>query len=81
MDTLANMCFAQFAKMYRSGSRLNISEEESGQEKGADEDVSIEDDGYDSEDPDDDKFNYIMTHETHGPHNYKKAGKLPDCIA
>ena len=74
------MCFAQFAKMYKSGARSNQSDEESSQEKGADEGVNNEDDGYNSEDPDDDKFNYVMTHETNGPNNYKKAGKLPDCI-
>ena len=80
MDTLANMCFAQFAKMYRSGSRSNQSDEESSQEKGTEEDVSNRDDGYNSEDPDDDKFNYIMTHETNERSNYKKAGKLPEII-
>ena len=72
MDTLANMCFAQFAKMYRSGSKSNQSDEESSQEKGTEEDVSNRDDGYNSEDPDDDKFNYIMTHETNERSNYKK---------
>ena len=79
MDTLADICFAQFAKMYRTGSRSNQSDEESSQEKG-EEDVNNEDDGYSSEDPNDDKFNYIMTHETNGMNNYKKGGKLPEII-
>ena len=80
MDTLANMCFAQFAKMYRSGSRSNQSDEDRNMEKGADDDVHDEDDGYNSEDPDNDKFNYIMTHETNAGSKYKKGGKLPDII-
>ena len=64
MDTLANICFAQFAKMYRSGSKSKPSEPEPEPEKGSEDDVNDEDDGYNSDDQDDDKFNYIMTHET-----------------
>ena len=76
MDTLANICFAQFAKMYRSGSKSSEAEPE----RGSEDDVNEEVDGYNSEDQDDDKFNYIMTHETGDKNNYKKAGKLPECI-
>ena len=78
MDTLTEMCFTQFAKMYRSGSSSKKSEEDTWQEEGSDEDANDEDDGYNSDDPDDNKFNYVMTHETNGPHNYKKAvGSCP----
>ena len=83
MDTLSDMCFAQFAKMYRSSGKSAPSEEESGhpEDKAVEEDVNEGDDGYDSDNDDqaEDKFNYIMTHET-SKKDYKSGGRLPDYI-
>ena len=67
MDTLGELCFAQFAKMYRSFSRAKEIEDESGNNdaKGFEDTEEVEDKGYGSggDEDDDDKFNYVMTHE------------------
>ena len=81
MDSLGEMCFAQFAKMYKSySSRGTTDEDNSGHEdvKGDDEEINDHDDGYQSEEDEDEKFNYVMTHETKD--NNKKGEPLPDYI-
>ena len=78
MDVLGELCFAQFAKMYRSFSQRRANEEESGEHdaKPLEDDENHDDNGYESGDEDDsnDKFNYIMTHDS------KKRIKLPQYI-
>ena len=56
-DYLEDICFAQFAKMYRSYSSTN-KDEESKEEN--DEDIQTEE--CDEETSDDDRFNFIMTY-------------------
>ena len=74
-ESLGEMCFAQFAKMYTSGSssRAKLEDDSSGHEeaKGDDEDMDNSDDGYNTDtELNDDKFNYVMTH-----NNNKKLQK------
>ena len=71
METIGEMCFAQFAKMYKSYSKVKSEKELDDDLKEGDEEV--EDDGYQTDDPDE-KFNYIITH------NEKKGNKIPECI-
>ena len=85
-DTLGSICFAQFPKMYKSASKSRTSEEDNENldaTKMNNDDAS--DDGYCSETGEDcnldDKFNYIMTHETGNRKDYRKSGRLPDYIA
>ena len=71
IDTLGNMCFAQFAKMYSSYSHTKAEADIYEMEK--DNEVD-EDDGYETDDAED-KFNYVMTH-----NDYKDGVKLPEYI-
>ena len=75
-DTLEEMCFAQFAKMYSSYSQRSSSEKDlDGQyEKEVDEAPGDEDEGYNS--GSDEKFNYIMTYRD----DCKNGKKLPEYI-
>ena len=72
MNTLWNMCFAQFAKMYSSYSHTKAEEDRNEMEK---ENEVDEDDGYDTDDGED-KFNYVMTYKN----DYKHGSKLPEYI-
>ena len=72
METLREMCFAQFAKMYRSYTKAKQDEEIDVDAKQGDDNVE-DDDGYCTDDPDD-KFNYVMTHKD------EKGKKIPECI-
>ena len=78
LDILSDICFAQFAKMYRSYSQARANKEESAdpEAKPSEDDGNDEDDGYESgaDYDNDDKFNYIMTHDS------KKRVKLPQYI-
>ena len=78
MDTLGELCFAQFAKMFRSFSRSKANDSENGDNdaKQFEDHEEEEDKGYASgvDDDNDDKFNYIMTHDN------KKRTKLPKYI-
>ena len=82
MNTLGDICFAQFAKMYRSFSQSRSSDDQDGSSDAKEMDNDIDDDGYETagDDDTDDKFNYIMTHETENLGELKKGkkfGKLP----
>ena len=93
VETLGDLCFAQFAKMYRSSAQSKPSEEESmhPDPKGED-DASDDDHGYDTggDDDSEDKFHFIMTHQTDSNKDcneedkskkyYKKGDKLPEYI-
>ena len=72
LDSPGEMCFAQFAKMFKSYSNTSSEEDQNDHVK---EDEVDEDDGYASDDPDD-KFNYVMTNRNY----YKNGTKLPDYI-
>ena len=67
MDILGELCFGQFAKMYRSFSRARANGDENADPdaKELDEDREDDDKGYESGDDEEteDKFNYIITHE------------------
>ena len=77
MDSLSELSFAQFAKMYKSYSQARASKEESApsDEKAFEDDGNDEDEGYetDGNNDTDDKFNYIMTYD-------KKRNMLPQHI-
>ena len=81
-DSLGDICFAQFAKMYTSSCKVNSFQENSchDQDKEEAEYEDEIDDGYNTDDieveENDDKFNYVMTHRN----NYKEGKKLPDYI-
>ena len=75
LNTLGEMCFAQFAKMYRSYSKVGSEEGSDEIEKDVDDQVDDEDAGYIT-DEENDKFNYVMTH----ANNYKRGSRLPGCI-
>ena len=61
------MCFAQFFKMLKSGSKLNTTNEDNEGNRSED-DANEDDDGFHSDDEANDdteyKFNYIMTDKT-----------------
>ena len=59
MNTLGDMCFAQFAKMYKPYSKIKSEEDRDNDAKQGDE--VDEDDGYNTDDTED-RFNYIITH-------------------
>ena len=86
METVGDMCFAQFAKMFQSCSKSKTSDEESGHPdaKSGEEDANEDDDGYntgeDEEVHNEDKFNYIMTHATGNKEPYKTGVRLPEYI-
>ena len=67
------MCFAQFAKMFKSYNYSRPEEEKSEHVK---EDEVDEDDGYASDDADD-KFNYVMTCRN----DYKHGGRYPNILS
>ena len=71
MNSLRDMCFAQFAKMYKSYSKTKSEEDKDNDSKQGDE--VDEDDGYSSDNADD-RFNYIITH------NDERGVKIPECI-
>ena len=75
-ETLGEICFAQFAKMYTSYSQRGSSEHDVDgvYEKEVDEGQSDEDEGYNS--GSDEKFNYVMTYRN----DHKKGKKLPEYI-
>ena len=82
MNILGDICFAQFAKMYRSFSRSRSSEEHS-DAKGMDSDgQDNDDDGYATagDEITDERFNYIMTHETENQNDLRRGQKLPQYI-
>ena len=74
MDTLRELCFAQFGKMYRSCSQSKSEEyaEENEKENEVDEG---DDDGYHSGD-EDEKFNHVMTYKD----KKNNGAKLPEYI-
>ena len=78
MDSLSELCFAQFGKMYKSFSQAKAKQEEDNDAdlKDVDNDENYGDDGYETDDnkDKDDKFNYIMTYDK------KKRTKLPRFI-
>ena len=76
MEVLADICFAQFAKMYHSFSRAKANENESedNDAKGLEDDGEVEDGGYETGGDDADKFHYVITHEQ------KRRIKLPKYI-
>ena len=81
MDSLAEMCFAQFSKMYKTySSRGATDENSSGHEDVKEDDGEIDekDDGYQTEEEEDEKFNYVMTYETKDDN--KKSQPLPEYI-
>ena len=69
-DILKQMCFAQFARMYKSHSSLKAQEEEDGdlEDQCADSDALLEavaqaePEEKDNEDEDESKFHYVMTY-------------------
>ena len=82
MDTLSEMCFAQFAKMYRSFSQSRSSDEQADPSDAKRDDNGDDDDGYETagDDDTDDKFNFIMTHKTEKLSDLRKGKKLPKYI-
>ena len=91
IETLGDLCFAQFAKMYRSSGQSKPSEEESMHPDPKGEDDATDDDpGYETggDDEIEDKFHFIMTHQTESKKDcdegdkkdFKKGDKLPECI-
>ena len=65
IDVLGDLCFAQFAKMYRSFSRAKENDEDEDHTAKGFEINEDDDDGYETlgDDDNDEKFNYVMTHE------------------
>ena len=85
MDTVGDMCFAQFAKMYQSCSKSRTSDEESGhpdakREEDANKDAAGYNTGEAEEDQNENKFNYIMTHKTGKKEHYNRGERLPEYI-
>ena len=76
IDVLGELCFAQFAKMYRSFSRAKENHEDEDHIAKGFEINEDDDDGYETlgDDDNDEKFNYVMTHEN------KRKIKLPQYI-
>ena len=72
MDSLGEMCFAQFAKMFKSYGSTRSKEDKNEHVK---ENEVDEDDGYITDDADD-KFNYVMTHRN----DDKNKTKIPEYI-
>ena len=72
MDSLGEMCFAQFTKMFKSYGSTRSKEDKNEHVK---EDEVDEDDGYITDDADD-KFNYVMTYRN----DDKNKTKIPEYI-